>query len=188
MIEEIKQLVIETCNSDANYHGKTAGTHHIPQVVEFSIKLAKKLDADIEIVEIAAWLHDYAAVLNNDWFEDHHIHGAKLAQELLRKYNYPEEKIEIVADAIQNHRGSKPGNHKTVESKILASADAMAHIIDAYELLHYAYAVKKLGPEEGADWVARKIERSWNKMMPEAKDMVRDRYEAIKLVLSLRNR
>lgn len=183
VIEKIKQIIRETCEAESNPHGLGALTHHIPLVAKCAKKLAKKLHADEEIVEIAAWLHDYASILNKDWIEDHHVHGAILARELLVKYKYSPEKIEIITDAIESHRGSKPGEHKTIESKIVASADAMSHIIDAYELLHYAYTLKKLDPDEGANWVARKIERSWKKMMPEAKEMVKDRYDAIKLIL-----
>lgn len=188
LINKISALVEETCQLETNSHGPEAWTYHISLVVKCAKKLAQKLNADIESVEIAALLHDYAAVLNKDWYEDHHIYGARLARELLEGYHYPPPKIKIIVDAIESHRGSKPGEHKTIESRILASADAMAHIINAYQLLHYVYSTKKMSPDEGAEWVLKKIERSWNKMMPEAKEMVKDRYNAVKLVLDTKHK
>jgi uncharacterized protein len=184
IIDEIKGIIKETCLAETNPHGAGALTHHIPRVARCAKQLAERVGADREIVEIAAWLHDYASVLNEKWVEDHHIHGAKLAEELLRKLNYPEDKIKRVSHCVYAHRGSKPKAQKTIEAKVVASADGMAHIIDAYETLHYAYTEKKLSIDEGARWLTAKLERSWRKMMPEAHELIRDRYEAAKLFLN----
>ena len=61
---------------------------HIKYVVRESIKLAKTYDADLEIVELAALLHDIALVAKVGTKADHHSNGAIIAKELLQKYNY----------------------------------------------------------------------------------------------------
>ena len=42
--------------------------------------LAKNFDADVEVVELAALLHDYAGIKNSIYSEEHHIYGAKFAE------------------------------------------------------------------------------------------------------------
>lgn len=37
--------------------------------------------------------------------------------------------------------------------------------------------------KEVAAWISRKIERSWNKLCPEAKDIINEKYESVKVVL-----
>jgi hypothetical protein len=41
--------------------------------------------------------------------------------------------------------------------------------------------------EEGKDWVRNKLERSWKKLIPEAKEIVLPKYEAVKLLLGEQN-
>ena len=185
MVSEIEKIVKEACESENNVHGVYAWSHHIAWVVSGAKKLAKKLNADEEIVEIAALLHDYAGIINQNWVEVHEVEGARLAREILEQYDYPEDRVRQVAACILAHRGSQNVEKKTVEEQILASADAMAHIFNVHELLHYAYVFKKMDPDVGAVWVKRKTERSWNKLMPAAKEMARERYEAIQVLLKI---
>ena len=57
--------------------------------------MAKKLNADIGVVEIASLLHDYASIINYDYYEDRPIHGANVAEKLPKQFNYPQNKIEL---------------------------------------------------------------------------------------------
>jgi len=41
-----------------------------------------------------------------------------------------------------------------------------------------------MGIDEGTRWVLNKLERSWNKLIPEAKEIIREKYDAIKLALT----
>ncbi|TES95950.1 HD domain-containing protein [Patescibacteria group bacterium] len=185
--KKIEKLVQDTCRKETNQFGFRAWSHHIASVVKYTKLLAKKLGADQEITEIAALLHDYASVSNKDWYENHHIHGARLAEGVLKQYDYPPEKIEKVKHCIFAHRGSKKIKRETIESEIVASADSMSHFDNIPALLELAYTVKKMKTDEGAEWVLNKIERSWKKLMPEAKKMMRKKYEAIKMVLGKNN-
>jgi hypothetical protein len=38
---------------------------------------------------------------------------------------------------------------------------------------------------EGINWLRNKLQRSWNKMIPEAQNMVRDKYNAALKVLEI---
>lgn len=66
---------------------------------------------------------------------------------------------------------------ETVEAEILASADAMAHFDNIPSLLFLAYSVKKMSVNEGKTFVLEKLNRSFAKMMPVAKKMVKIKYD-----------
>ena len=62
-------------------------------------------------------LHDIAAPSEYGPMEEHHIYGAKIADELLHKLNYPENKIEHVKKCIENHRSSRSGRREKSQKK-----------------------------------------------------------------------
>lgn len=186
MIEEISRLVKQACERETNYFGKSAW-YHISTVVKHAKLLARKMNADEEVCELAALLHDYASVLNKEWYPNHHIHSARLAEEILSRYNYPEEKIQAVTHAILTHRGSKALERETLEAKIVASADAMAHFDEVNSLFYLAFVVHGMGIEKGTKWVLDKLERSWNKLIPEAKEIVREKHKAVRLIFEKRD-
>jgi len=183
MISDIEELVEEACKKDANIFGYGSWSHHIVGVVKYAKLLARKLGADEEIIELAALLHDYASVLDKNLYPDHHIHGARLAEEILKPYNYSQEKIEKIKDCIFTHRASKDIIYKSVEARIIASADAMAHFDNVNSLLYLAFVKHEMEIDEGTNWVLEKLKRSWEKLMPEAREMMRKRYAAIKIIL-----
>lgn len=98
---------------------------HIKYVVQEALVLAEKYNADIEIVELAAMLHDIALIAKIGTRKEHHITGAEMAETLLLKYNYPQDKIKKVKKSVFNHRSSK--NATDIEDICVADADILAH-------------------------------------------------------------
>jgi len=184
LIQVISNIVEEQSKQETNVFGYEGWAYHVTAVVKYAKLLAESLGADKEIVEIAALLHDYASVKDKDMYKEHHIYGAIEAEKILKSFNYPEEKINIVKQCIIEHRGSVPFEKTTKESICIASADAMAHIDQVPSLLHLAYCKWKMEVREGAVWVSEKIERSWNKLCPEAKAIIKDKYESAKIILN----
>lgn len=184
MLTKISKLVEDACKKETNVAGYGAWTHHICSVVEYSKILAEKLSADMEIVKIAALLHDYSDILDkNLYYEEHHIHSAKFAEEILSSYNYPQDRIEQVRHCIMAHRASKNIPRETLEAEIVANADAMAHFDNVNSLLYLSFVRYKMDTDEGTNWVLKKLERSWGKLtLPEAKEIIVGKYEAIKIV------
>lgn len=180
LIKEIEKLVEDTCKQKTNYFGYRAWKEHIVPVVKFSKILAKKLNADEEIVELAALLHDYSSVLNKDFYPEHHVHSARLAEEVLKKYNYPQDKIEKIKQCILSHRASQNIPRESVEAQILADSDSLAHFDNIGSMFYLAFVIHKMGSEEGTKFVLEKLERSWNKLSDNAKELIREKYEAIK--------
>ena len=177
-IETIKLVVKAASYSPNNKFGSTDWNYHFIPVVEHSLALGKKFNADLEVLELAALLHDYAAIYDYALYKEHHIHGARLAKVELEKLSYPEDKIKHIQDCILNHRGSKENGHKTIESKILASADAMSHITEPADMFFLSFGIHKYKTREGSEWLKGKVNRSWNKIvLDEAREMVRPQYE-----------
>lgn len=111
-------------------HGKTDPSfnyrwEHVTAVVTLANKLAALTGADAEIVEAAAWLHDIRKETKNN----HPQEGAKFARKFLPQTDFPPEKIEAVAQAIEEHMGlwrDKP--LKNLESQVLWDADKLSKI------------------------------------------------------------
>ena len=180
--DKVKNFVEKECRKKINIYTYDTWNHHIVPVVNFSKTLANKLKADKEIVELSALLHDIGAIKGDP--ENHHISGAKEAEKILKKFNYPEEKIKQIQYCIYTHRGSKPQKKETVEAKCVAAADAMAHFDDLPSIFSLAFSKHKMSIDDGSTWIKEKIERDWKKMIPEAKELMRDKYKAIKSILS----
>ncbi|MBN2095623.1 MAG: HD domain-containing protein [Candidatus Aenigmarchaeota archaeon] len=181
--EEARNLVESACRSENNAYGYGAWTHHIESVVKYSKALARKTGGDEEICELGALFHDYSSVLDKELYPEHHIHSARLAGEVLYSMYYPEDRIKRVQHCILAHRASKNIPRETLEAEIVASSDAMAHFDNVASLLYLAYTKHEMGIDEGRDWVLGKLERSWEKLMPEAQEMLSEKYEAIKKAL-----
>ena len=86
----------------------------------------------------------------------HHIHGANIAENILKQFNYEEEKINKVKECILNHRGSVNNTKLTIEEKCVADADAISHFDSIPSLLYLAYVNKHMNIEEGRNFVVEK--------------------------------
>ncbi len=185
LIQAISDIVEEASKKDTNIFGYEGWTYHVVIVVKYAKLLAERLGADKEIVEISALLHDYASVKDSAMYKEHHIYGAIEAERILKDFNYSEERINIIKDCIIQHRGSVILKKTTKESICLSSADAMAHIDQVPSLLYLVYYKRKMNVSEGANWVSEKIERSWNKLCPEGKEIIKEKYESAKIILKM---
>jgi uncharacterized protein len=178
-IESIKTLLkSETENSDSHEQYKL----HLVPVVEYSKKLAEIENADKEVTELAAWLHDIGRIRYGP--KDHHITGANDAEKILRDLGYPQKVINHVKDCILTHRCDKGEMPKTMEAKIIASADAMAHFETIPWLITTRFR-KMNDIKEVLEWVLKKVNRGWEEkiLVPEGKEMIKEKYKASKIIL-----
>ena len=110
--EKVKHELLVRCERSKEKDGYDFWNEHIKYVVENAVKLAKEYGADIEIVELGALLHDIAMPSEYGERDKHHIYGAKIAEELLTRFNYPKDKIEKVRNCVLNHRSSQKNQKK----------------------------------------------------------------------------
>ena len=183
IINHLYELVETACKSPNNRFGYGIWSHHIIQVIKYSKVMAKEINADAEVVEIAALLHDYSGIRDYSLHKQHHIHSAKDAEELLTEFNYPEKKIKIIQDAIISHRGSIESEVRSKEARCLVNADAMAHIDQVVSLLYYVFNKENLSIEDGKKWVRKKLEKSWAKLDSIGKKIMESKYKVIISIL-----
>ena len=181
--ETIYNEVKNRCELSTNAYGIGAWDHHIKIVYELAKKYANEYGASIEIVALAALLHDIASVTDVSYTEEYHIIGAQIAEELLLKVNYPEEKIELIKKCILNHRGSRLIDKTSNEGVCVADCDAMAHFYSIPSLLSMVYREKNLSIDDGSKFVMDKLDRSYNKMSEKGKRLVKVQYDSAKNIL-----
>lgn len=182
MIKNIKEDIRKRCESPNNFFGVDIYAH-IESVAKNAIELAKLNNADVEVCEIAGWLHDIAAITEYSLYEHHHIYGANMAEEILKSYNYPKDKIALVKLCILNHRGSVPKEKITKEEICVADADAMSHLETIPSLLYMAFVKKNLNVKDGVEFVKNKIDRSYQKMSKDSQDYYKDKKDLVIKIL-----
>jgi uncharacterized protein len=99
---------------------------HTERVYRLAIRIAEKEKADIDIVQAAALLHDVGRFKErDDTTKCHAEESAKMAPDILRNINFPENKIPAVLHCIKVHRYSKGLKAETKEAEILQDADRL---------------------------------------------------------------
>ena len=185
IVDNIKEELIKRCNIYNEKYNYDFWNDHIKYVVKNSIKLAKKYEADVEIVELGALLHDIAMPSEIGPREEHNVYGMKIADELLTKLNYQQDRKERVKECVLRHRGSKDLPRNTIEEQCVADADVMAHFDCIPSLFHLVFGKNEmdLSIEEGTEFVKKKLERDYNKLSSRTREILKERYENIINVL-----
>ncbi len=183
IIEFLEKDIKARCESPNNFFGMGC-YYHMKAVVKNAILLSDQFGADTEVVIIASWLHDVASITDYDLYEEHHIHGTKIAFEILKSLNYSSEKIEKVQKCILNHRGSISQEKSSIEEVCVADADAISHFDSLPSLFYLAYEKRHYGIEEGIEFVRNKLKRSYNKLSPNSKKVFEDKYKTTMEILA----
>lgn len=182
IINYISKEVEFRCKQPSNFFGMGC-FYHIKAVVNNAELVADRYNADREVVIIAAWPHDIASVTDYSLYEEHHIHGARIAKEVLKELNYQPDKIKLVQQCIKNHRGSVLNGKQTKEEVCIADADAISHFDNVPSLLYLAYVKKNLDFIEGVEFVKNKLKRSFEKLSDESKELYKDKYQSVMKLL-----
>jgi len=102
---------------------------HVFRVYNLCLLLAKhEGNVDLEILIPAALLHDIARVEESQDKTggiDHAVLGSVIAEDILRKLEYEEEKIEKIKHCIIAHRFRTGNEPNTIEAKILFDSDKL---------------------------------------------------------------
>ena len=98
---------------------------HVEEVVVLAKQIAQGTDADMEVITLAAWLHDLAKPGVGGIPAQHHgIVSAEMAEEILTQEKINRKTVERVADAIRKHVGLTIKQPlEPLEAQILWEAD-----------------------------------------------------------------
>ena len=172
---EVKEKIKEyKLNSKDNYD---FWNEHIKYVYSESQKLAEQYGADMEIVKLGALLHDIALICKVGERKDHHINGKMLAEEILKKYNYPDDKMNKVLSCVFNHRSSK--NATNIEDLCVADADILAHFDNIPMLFNSAYNRNNIALNDVRSWMKDGFEKDYNDLSDKTKESFTERYNLI---------
>ncbi|MEI6498909.1 MAG: HD domain-containing protein [bacterium] len=182
LIGKVRAFVRSECEKPTSKYGIEAYEFHFVPMVAYAKALAREFNADLEIVEVAGWLHDIGSIIYGRL--DHHINGARVAREFLGELNYPTERIDKVEECILSHRGSQGIKCSSLEAQIIAEADVMSNFDNVAGIFKASFVFEHLTQGEAKISVREKLERKWSQLnFEKSKDIVRPKYDAAMLLL-----
>ena len=117
LIDYIETEILPRYDAFDKAHNRT----HAITVLSKSLRLAQHYDVSAAMVYTIAAYHDTGLV---DGREQHHTASAKIIREDKRlKELFTAQEIEIMADAVEDHRASSTITPRTIYGKIVAEAD-----------------------------------------------------------------
>lgn len=177
--EKVKTYIEEYKNSSQDHYD--FWNEHIKYVYQEAIALARKYDADEEIVKLGALLHDIALIRRVGDRKNHHLNGEILARELLIGYSYPIDRMQKVLKCVYNHRSSK--NATSIEELCVADADILAHFDNIPMLFNSAYNRCNLNLNGVRDWIKECFDKDYQDLSEKTKIEFSKRYQMINEVI-----
>ncbi|MDP3882897.1 MAG: HD domain-containing protein [Candidatus Staskawiczbacteria bacterium] len=123
ILEKIKEEVRQKLSGINSCHE----WEHTERVYNLAMHIGKKENADLEVLGLAAVLHDIARKEQDDskGEADHAVMGAEMAEKILKKHDIFEEKIENIVHCIKAHRYRNNIVPETIEAKVLYDSDKL---------------------------------------------------------------
>lgn len=124
-IEEVKKNAEKHLADDSD---SAHNIEHVMRVYNLAIKLAEKIEVDLDIIKIAVLLHDIGSAKerkDSSGKTDHAVESAKLAKPFLIKLGLSKDRVEHVLSCIVSHRYRSEQKPKTLEAKIVFDADKL---------------------------------------------------------------
>ncbi|MFA6533587.1 MAG: HD domain-containing protein [Patescibacteria group bacterium] len=183
-INQIKNLVKNECKN-LGFIDFWFYEVHLLGVEKFAKLLLKKLPkADKEIVMLGVWLHDLQRVRGIKG--DHSKMGAVEAEKVMRNFQYSGGAIKQVQEIILTHQCDAKLIPKTLEGKILASADAMAHYHNDFYLTLAINGKRDL--VDFKKWALEKLDRDYHKKIffPFARKLIEKRHKVLQEVFTMK--
>jgi putative nucleotidyltransferase with HDIG domain len=148
-------------------------------------KLAMELcnshsQAKREAVLLMVWFHDIGRAHNHN--ENHDVYGAQYASRVLKQHNFTQDFIQLVTAGCKTHSCSQQGKPRSIEGKILATADALSHFHQGFylKLLSYLSRNRDESSDQLKTQLFAKIERDFQDKIffQKAREKIRPIYKA----------
>lgn len=126
----MSELIDKIKKEAKNIFSKAKGSHdweHTQRVCNLCVFIGEKEKADMEILQLAAILHDIGRNCQDKSNGKicHAERGAVLAEKLLEKYSLEKEKIDRIIHCIESHRFRNNKIPQSKEAKTLYDADKL---------------------------------------------------------------
>jgi len=141
-----KNIFYEELKKEIQPYFEIGGAHdfeHTERVLKLATRIGEKENANLDILIVACLLHDVARKKQDESRGAicHAEEGAKMAEEILKEYNY--NFIPEVVHCIKTHRYRNNFVPSTIEAKVLFDSDKLDSI-GAVGILRAAYFSGKI--------------------------------------------
>lgn len=185
-IEKLKEKIdtlYQTENSNRDEWANWLYKNHVFVVADNAKKFAERFGADVDLSVAAGMLHDVADAIMKRVDEGHKEKSFEIAREFLQESGFSENEIKIIVDDAILFHGCHgchgDGVPTSLEGKVMATADAVAHISSDF----YKYAIQyKRDRKDLKEWGLKKIERDFYSKIffDDVREEVREDYEKAK--------
>lgn len=183
---QLAQLVEKSYLNSNQEFGRWMWHNHLQFVAHKAEELAQRFNANEDLAVAGAWLHDFGDAFVDRFSPEHEEVSTTEAKKVLHQANYTDSEIQEILDVIIAPHSCKNGLlPQTLEGKVLATADALAHFqTDFYLQFTWMHLPQGKTYPEFIEWVNEKLERDYTiKIFFEAvRAEVKDRYLALKEV------
>lgn len=184
--QKIAHLVAEAYQNCTEEFGQWMWKNHVQFVAKKTEELCLQYNADADKAIAGAWLHDFGDAFVYRFDKKHDELSDNKARGVLARAGYSVAEInEIITDIIAPHSCNEGFLPQTLEGKVLATADALAHLsTDFYVQFTWLHIPQGKTYDEFLIWVSEKLERDFNSKIffDDVKEKIRPRYEALKEV------
>ena len=126
MIEQIKNIALTYFHDSRGSHG----WEHSERVMNLAFHIAKKENANLQVIQIATILHDIGreAQDKSNGKICHADEGARLAREILKPFDLSNDDKTNIVHCIQTHRFRNAHEPESIEAKVVFDADKLDSI------------------------------------------------------------
>lgn len=128
MNEKVFKKIKEIVEKEENCTDVGHNMEHTMRVYNMAVHLAKGENVNLEVIKLAALLHDIGGqkeIQDKSGKTDHAVVGAQMAKSILEDLGFSTGKINHICDCIISHRYKTENRPKTKEAKILFDADKL---------------------------------------------------------------
>ncbi len=162
--------------------------NHVPVVARFAQQLSQKYIADPDLAIAGALLHDFGDVFVNRHSPNHAQVSRVEATKVLLTAQYTDAQILTVLNQIIAPHSCKDGHLPTIiEGKVLATADALAHLnTDFYLQFAWMHLPENLEFQDYKQWVQQKLQRDFTQKIffEDERVQVQAQYQALSAVFA----
>lgn len=187
--QKVAQLVQEAYASSKDPFAHWMWDNHLQVVAREAEILSEKHGAKADLAVAGAWLHDFGDAYVHRHSPEHERISKEESTRVLQTADYSAAEIRQVLDDVIAPHSCRGGQlPTTLEGKVMATADAIAHLsTDFYLQFSWLHLPEGKTYAEYIEWVNEKLDRDFNQKIrfEDSRQTIKSRYEALKEVLRL---
>ncbi|WP_440953588.1 HD domain-containing protein [Methanococcoides sp. FTZ1] len=137
LIERTREFVASVLADEPSSHEMS----HIERVESTCMRIQAEEGGDLQVIRLAALLHDVGVVREHREGGDHSVYSAEIARDFLLDEGVDTSSVEHIVSCIRTHRFSRGHKAESLEGQILQDADR----IDALGAIGIFRAVMSMG-------------------------------------------